>query len=69
MALLLAVLEATALVVLQHPMPAAEVALAEGAVAHDPLRAVLAVLEGAFYLLGRHAAADGQGHVQGRRGR
>lgn len=70
MALLLAVLQAAALVVLQHAMLAAEVALAEGAVAHDPLRPVLAVLEGALYLLGRHAAADGQRHVQGRgRGR
>lgn len=65
-ALLLAVLQAAALVVLQHAMLAAEVALAEGAVAHDPLRPVLAVLEGALYLLGRHAAADGQRHVQGR---
>lgn len=64
--LLLAVLEPAALVILQHPMLAAEMALAEGAVPHYPLRPVLAVLEGAFYLLGGHTAADGQGHVEGR---
>lgn len=64
--LLLAVFQPTALVILQHPMLAAEMALAEGAVAHYPLRAVFAVFEGAFYLLWRHAAADGQGHVEGR---
>lgn len=59
MALLLAVLQAAAFVVLEHAVLAAEVPLAEGAVAHDALRPVLAVLEGALYLLGRHAAADG----------
>ena len=67
MALLLAVLEPAALVVLEHAVLAAEVALAEGAVAHDALRAVPAVLEGALLLLAG-AAADGEGHVQGRGG-
>ena len=66
MTLLLAVLEPAALVVLEHPVLAAEMPLAEGAIAHYPRGAVLAVLEGAFYLLGGHAAADGQRHVQGR---
>ena len=66
MALLLAVLQAAALVVLQHAVLTAEVPLAEGAVAHDALRPILAVLEGALDLLRRHAAADGQRHVQGR---
>lgn len=66
MALLLAVLQPAALVVLQHAMLAAEVPLAERAVAHDALRAVLAVFEGALHLLGGHAAADGERHVQGR---
>lgn len=69
MALLLAVLQPAALVVLEHAVLAAKVALAEGAVPHDPLRPVLAVLEVALDLLGRHAAPDRQGHVQGRRGR
>ena len=66
MALLLTVLQPTTLMILQHAMLAAEMALAERAIAHDPLGAVFAVLEGAFQLLGRHAAPDGQGHVQGR---
>lgn len=66
MTLLLTVLQPAALVILQHAMLAAEMPLAEGAVAHDALRPVLAVLEGALHLLGRHAAADGQRHVQGR---
>ena len=66
MALLLAVLQPTTLVILQHAMLAAEMPLAERAIAHDPLGPVLAVFEGAFHLLGGHAAADGQGHVQGR---
>lgn len=64
--LLLAILQPTALVILQHPMLAAEMPLAERAITHYPLRAVLAVFEGAFYLLGGHAAADGQGHVESR---
>ena len=47
-------------------MLAAEVPLAEGAVAHDPLRPVLAVFEGAPDLFGWHTAADRQRHVQRR---
>lgn len=65
MTLLLAILQPTALVILQHTMLAAEMPLTERAIAHDALGAVFAVFEGAFYLLGGHAAADGQGHVQG----
>ncbi len=59
MTLLLAVLEPTTPMVLQHPVLTAEMALTEPAVAHDPLRRVLAILEVAFYLLGRHASANG----------
>ena len=66
MTLLLTVLQPTALVILEHPVLAAELPLAEGAIAHYPLRPVLAVFEGASYLLGGHAAADGQRHVQRR---
>lgn len=64
MALLLAVLQAFALVVLEHAVLAAVVAAAEAAVADNGLCAILAVLEGAADLLGRHAAAQGQGQVQ-----
>lgn len=59
MALLLAVLEALALVVLEHAVLAAVVPAAEAAVTDDTLRRVLAVLERAADLLGRHAAAQG----------
>lgn len=69
MALLLAVLEPAALVVLEHAVLAAKVALAEGAVAHDALRPVPAARHGAPELLGRHPATDRQRHVQRRRGR
>ena len=65
MALFFAILQPTALMILQHAMLAAKMALAERTVADDPLGAFLAVLEGAFYLLGWHAAADGEGHVEG----
>ena len=65
MAFLLAVLEALALVVLKHAVLAAVVAAAEAAVADNGLGTVLAVLEGAADLLGRHAAAQRQGQVQG----
>jgi len=65
-ALLLAVLQAGTFVVLQHPMLAAVMARAETTVADDALGGFLAVLEGASYLLGRHAASDGQGEGEGR---
>lgn len=65
MAFLLAVLEAVALVVLQHAVLAAVVAAAEAAVADNGLGAILAVLERAADLLGGHSTAQGQGHVQG----
>lgn len=48
------VLEAAALVVLQQPMLAAEVSVAEAAVPDDALCLVPAVLEAAPDLLGRH---------------
>lgn len=64
MALLLAVLQALALVILEQPVLAAEVARAEAAVAHDTLCGVLAVLETTPDLLGWHTSAHGQGHVE-----
>lgn len=63
--LLLAVLEALALVVLKHAVLTAVMAGAEAAVADNGLSTVFAVLEGAANLLGGHAAAKGQGEVQG----
>lgn len=63
-ALLLAVLEPLALVVLEQAVLPAEVARAEAAVADDALGGVLALLEGAPDLLGGHAAAQGECHVQ-----
>lgn len=59
MALLLAVLEALALMVLEHAVLAAVVPAAEAAVADDALRRVLALLERAADLLGRHATTQG----------
>lgn len=59
MALLLAVLQSTTLVILQHSMLAAEMPLAEGAITDYPLRSVFAIFECAFYLLGWHTATDG----------
>lgn len=64
MALLLAILQPRTLMVLQHAMLPAEVSLAETAIPDDALRALFAGVEGAFYFLGRHATADGEGHVQ-----
>ena len=58
MALLLAVLEPGTLVILQHPMLAAEMSLAEGAVAYDALRRLLAVFVCAADFF-RRTAADG----------
>lgn len=62
--LFLAVLEPGALVILQHPMLAAEMPLAEGAVADDPLGRLFAVFMRAADFL-RGAAAQGEGYVQG----
>ncbi len=62
MALFLAVLQPTALVILQHAMFAAELALAERAVADDPLSLILAILERAANL-SRGAAAYGESDV------
>ena len=64
MTLLATILEAAALVILQHAMLAAVVAGAEAAVANDALGLLLAVLEAAADLLGWHAASHGQEEVQ-----
>ena len=64
MALLLTVLQALALMVLQHTVLTAVVAAAEAAVADDALRRILAVLERAADLLRGHAAAQRERHVQ-----
>lgn len=60
MALFLAVFEALALMVFEESVLAAEMAVAEAAVADDALSLVFAVLETAADLLGRHAAANGE---------
>lgn len=57
MTLLLAILQPTALVILQHPMLTAESPLAERAIAYDTLRPVFAVFERAFDLLWGHATS------------
>lgn len=54
--LLLAVLEACAVMRFQHAVLAAEVARTEAAVADDALRGVTAILEAAANLFGRTAA-------------
>ena len=59
MALLLAILEPGTLMILQHPMLAAEMSLAEGAVAYDALRGFLAIFVRAADFL-RRTAADGK---------
>lgn len=59
------VLEPAALVVLQKPVPAAEVPVAETAVADDALGLVPAVLEAAPDLLGRHCGELSRGSVFG----
>ena len=64
-ALLLAVFQTLALVVFQQPVLPAKVAGAEAAVTDNALGGVLAFLEATPYLLRRHAAAQGEGHVQG----
>lgn len=52
------VVQAGALVILEQPVLAAEVAVAEAAVPRDALRLVLAVLEGASDLLGCHVLGE-----------
>jgi hypothetical protein len=64
MALLFAVLQALALMILKQAMLPAEMARAEPAVADDALRRVAALLGAAPDLLGRHPAAQRQRHVQ-----
>lgn len=65
MTLLLTILQPATLVILQHTVLTAKVPLAKAAVPNDALGAFFAGAEGAFYLLGRHAAAYGKRHVQG----
>ena len=60
------VFQAIALVVLEQPVLATVVPVAEAAVADDALGALPAVFVGAADLLGRHAAQDGVGQVQRR---
>lgn len=67
-ALLLAVLQSLALVILEHAMTAAVPALAEAAVTDNGLCAVLAVLEGTTDLLWGHAAAERECEVESRVG-
>ena len=64
MALLLAVLQPGTLMILQHPMLAAEMSLAEGAIAYDALRRLLAVFVRAADFL-RRSAADGKCDMEG----
>jgi len=52
-------------VVLEQPVLATVVAVAEAAVADNPLGAFPTVLVRAADLLGRHAAAEGEGEVEG----
>lgn len=52
------VVQAGALVILEQPVLAAEVAVAEAAAPRDALWLVLAVLEGASDLLGRHVLGE-----------
>lgn len=52
------VVQTGALVVLEQPVLATEVAVAEAAVPRDALRLVLAVLEGASELFGRHILVE-----------
>ena len=54
------ILEPSAFVILQEPMLPAKMPAAEAAVANDPLCRVLALLEGAALLLGRHPAVQRQ---------
>ena len=49
--------------VLQQPMPAAELAIAEPAVPDNALGRISAVFEIAADLFGRHASAEGERHV------
>lgn len=64
-ALLFAVLEPIALVVLQHAVLTAVVTATEPAVTDNALCGVLAVLERASDFLGGHSTAEWQCHVQG----
>jgi len=69
MTLLLAILQTAALMVLQHPVLAAEMSGAEAAISDDALGGVLAVFEGAADLLGGHAASYRCCEFEGRVGK
>lgn len=64
-AFLFTVLQPAAFVVFQHAMLAAVVAVAETAVADDALRRLFAILVRATDFSRRHAAAEGEGDVDG----
>ena len=57
MTLFLAVLQATALVVLQHAVLATKVSGTEATVPYYPLRSILAVFKGTPHFLGWHPAS------------
>lgn len=63
-AFLLTVLKPTALMILEHAMFAAELALAEGTISDDALRRIFTVFEGTADLLGS-AATDRKGDMDG----
>ena len=65
MTFLLAVLQSTAFVVLQHPVFTAKVSRAEAAVSNYTLRLIFAVFEGAADFLRRHAAPDRKAQIEG----
>lgn len=65
MRLLLAVLQPAAGVGFQHAVLRAEMAVAEAAVADDPLGGFLALLEAATGLAGCHRGGGGGGGVDG----
>ena len=67
--LLFTVLQSAAFMVFQHTMLAAVVAVAETAVAYYALRWLFAILVRATNFSRRHAATEGKGDVDGRRGR
>lgn len=68
LALRLAILEPRAGMTLEQTVLSAKVTLTEAAVADDALGGLAAVLCAAAYLLGWHAAAEGESHVQGGEG-
>lgn len=68
MTLLLAVLQPTALVVLQHTVLTTEASGTETTIPYYPLRSIFAVFKGTPDFLGWHAASHWKREVQGRVG-